>query len=154
MVIRAVLESCFHDSKMYSRLGFFINNHGFFFKEPKSRLENPRFFSYSLMKTTCLIRFLKSLAPWFFDSEILTKPGSAVLSKLKQLPKSISTGAQYVTQTVKFIVKKSKCAGLAQEIRFSAPNSCSLPWLVNGATQLCTSKNKCNKLDPRTGQYF
>ncbi len=28
-----------------------------------------------------------------------------------------------------------------QEIRFSAPNSCSLPWLVKGATQyLCTSK--------------
>jgi hypothetical protein len=27
-------------------------------------------------------------------------------------------------------VKKSKCAGLAQEIGFSAPNSCSLRWLV------------------------
>ncbi len=45
-------------------------------------------------------------------------------------------------QTVKCIVKKSKCAGLAQEIGFSAPNTCSLPWLVNGATQLCTSKKK------------
>jgi hypothetical protein len=33
-------------------------------------------------------------------------------------------------QTVKFIVKKSKYAGLAQEIGFSGPNSCSLPWLV------------------------
>jgi hypothetical protein len=31
-------------------------------------------------------------------------------------------------QTVKFIVKKSKCAG------FSAPNSCSFPWLVKGAS--------------------
>jgi len=30
-------------------------------------------------------------------------------------------------QTVKFIAKKSKCAGLAQEIGFSAPNLCSLP---------------------------
>jgi hypothetical protein len=30
-------------------------------------------------------------------------------------------------QTVKFIVKKSKCAGLAQEIGFSASNSCSMP---------------------------
>ncbi len=37
-------------------------------------------------------------------------------------------------QTVKFIVKKSKCAGLVQEIGFfSAPNSCRLPWLVKGA---------------------
>jgi hypothetical protein len=25
-----------------------------------------------------------------------------------------------------------KCAGLAQEIGFSEPNSCSLPWLVKG----------------------
>jgi hypothetical protein len=37
-------------------------------------------------------------------------------------------------QTVKSIVKKSKCAGLAQQISFSAPNSCSF-------------KKQCNKLD-------
>jgi hypothetical protein len=43
-------------------------------------------------------------------------------------------------QTVKFIAKKSKFAGLAQQIGFSAPNSWSLPWLVRGTTQLCTSK--------------
>jgi hypothetical protein len=43
-------------------------------------------------------------------------------------------------QTVKFIVKMSKCASLAQEIGFSGPNSCSAPWLVKGSTQLCTSK--------------
>ncbi len=50
-------------------------------------------------------------------------------------------------QTVKFIVKKSKCAALAQEIGFSAPNSCSLSWLVKGATQLCTSKkDPCKSL--------
>jgi hypothetical protein len=36
-------------------------------------------------------------------------------------------------QTVKFIVKMSKCAGLAQEI---GPNSCSLLWLVKGATHV------------------
>jgi hypothetical protein len=42
---------------------------------------------------------------------------------------------------VKFIAKKSKFAGLAQELGFSAPNSCSLPWLLKGTTQ----KN-CNKL--------
>jgi hypothetical protein len=33
-------------------------------------------------------------------------------------------------------VKKSKCGGLAQEIGFSGPNSCSLPWLVKGATHV------------------
>jgi hypothetical protein len=57
-------------------------------------------------------------------------------------------------QTVKFIVKKSKCASLAQEIGFSAPNSYSLPWLVKGATQVCTSKKECNKLDLTAAQYF
>ncbi len=57
-------------------------------------------------------------------------------------------------RTVKFIAKKSKCAGLAQEIGFSAPNLCSLPWLVKGATQLCTSKKECNKLDLTAAQYF
>jgi hypothetical protein len=51
-------------------------------------------------------------------------------------------------------VKKSKCAGLAQEIGFSAPNSCSLLWLVKGATQLCISKKERNKLDLTAGQYF
>jgi hypothetical protein len=45
-------------------------------------------------------------------------------------------------QTVQFIGKKSKCARLAQEIGFSAPNSCSLPWLIKGTTQLCTSKKR------------
>jgi hypothetical protein len=57
-------------------------------------------------------------------------------------------------QVVKFIEKKSKCAGLAKEIGFSAPNSSSLPWLVKGATQLCTSKKECNKLDLTAAQYF
>ncbi len=57
-------------------------------------------------------------------------------------------------QTVQFIAKKSKCAGLAQEIGFSAPNSCSVPWLVKGATQLCHSKKECNKLDLTAAEYF
>ncbi len=44
---------------------------------------------------------------------------------------------------------------MCQEIGFSAPNSCSLPWLVKGATQLCTSKKKeCNKLDLTAAQNF
>jgi hypothetical protein len=50
-------------------------------------------------------------------------------------------------QTVKFIAKKSDCASLAQEIGFSARNSCTLPWQVNGATQLGTSTKECNKFE-------
>jgi hypothetical protein len=68
--------------------------------------------------------------------------------------KSISTGAQYVTPDSKFKAKKSKCASLDQENDFSAPNSSSLPWLVNGPTQLCTSKKECNKLGLTAPQYF
>ncbi len=54
--------------------------------------------------------------------------------ELRASPKVLSMWLQ----TVKFIVNKSQCAGLAQEIGFSTPNSCSLPWLVKGTTQLCT----------------
>ncbi len=43
-------------------------------------------------------------------------------------------------RSVKFIAKKPKCACLDQEIGFSLPNLCSLPWLVKGSTHLCTSK--------------
>jgi hypothetical protein len=50
--------------------------------------------------------------------------------------KSISTGAQYVTPNSKIYCEKVKTAGLAQEIGFSAPNLCSLPWLAKGITQL------------------
>jgi len=50
--------------------------------------------------------------------------------------------------------EKAKCASLAQEIGFSAPNSCSLPRLVKVATQLCTSKKECNKSDMTGAQYF
>jgi hypothetical protein len=70
--------------------------------------------------------------------------------------KSISTGALSMwLQTVKFIAKKSKFAGLAHEIGFSAPSSCSLRRLVKGtAIQLCTSKKECNKLHLTAAQYF
>jgi hypothetical protein len=68
--------------------------------------------------------------------------------------KSIFTGAQYVTPDSKFIAKMSKCASLAQENDFSAPNSFSLLWLVKGATQLFTFKKECNKLDLTAAQYF
>jgi hypothetical protein len=68
--------------------------------------------------------------------------------------KSICNGAQYVTPDSKIYCEKSKCAGLAQEIGFSTPNLCSLPWLVKGAIQLCTSKKESNKLDLTAAQYF
>jgi hypothetical protein len=67
-------------------------------------------------------------------------------SSLRASPTVLSMGLH----TVKFIVKKSKCAGLAQEIGFSAPDWYSLPWLVKGATQLWTSTKECNKLDLTT----
>jgi hypothetical protein len=57
-----------------------------------------------------------------------------------------------VTPDAKFIVKKSKCAGLVQEIGFSAPNSCSLPWLAK-AQHSCALK-ECNKLLLTAAQYF
>jgi hypothetical protein len=45
-------------------------------------------------------------------------------------------------------VKKSKCAGLAQEIGFSAPKiRADCPGFVKGATHWCTSKKECNKLN-------
>ncbi len=68
--------------------------------------------------------------------------------------KSISNGAQYVTPDSKVFVKKSKCASLAQEIGFSAPNLCILPTLVKGTTQLCTSQKECNELHLTAAQYF
>jgi hypothetical protein len=48
----------------------------------------------------------------------------------------------------------SKCAGLALETGFSAPNSCSLPWLVKGSTQVGTSKKEYIKLDLTAAQDF
>ncbi len=57
-------------------------------------------------------------------------------------------------ETVQFIVTKTKCAGLAQEIGFFIPDSCRLRWLVKRATQLCTSKKECNKLDLTAAQCF
>ncbi len=51
-------------------------------------------------------------------------------------------------------MKKSKCAGFAWDISFSAPNSSRLPWLVKGATEWCTSTKEYNKLDLTAAQYF
>jgi hypothetical protein len=77
-----------------------------------------------------------------------------VILKNKPYWKSISTGTQYVTPESKICFKNSQNAGLAQEIGFSAPNLCSLPRLLKGATQWCTSKKECNKLDLIAVQYF
>jgi hypothetical protein len=84
-------------------------------------------------------------APWL----VLGKLHNTVCS-LRASPLVLSMWLQ----TVKFIVKNSKCVGLAQEIGFSAPNSCSLPWLGKGAIQLWTSKAECNKLDLTASQFF
>jgi hypothetical protein len=58
-------------------------------------------------------------------------------------------------------VKKSNCAGLAQEIGFSIflhqiRAACRGWWKeqVEGATQLCTSKKGCNKLDLTSAEYL
>ncbi len=83
---------------------------------------------------------------WHISLHVLQRPSTA----LRASPTVLSMWLQ----TVKFIEKKSKCAGLAQEIGFSAPNLCRLPWLVKGATQLCTSKKECNKLDLTATQYY
>jgi len=49
----------------------------------------------------------------------------------------------------------SKCGDLAQDIGFSAPKSCSLLWLVKGATQLCAPpKKSVIKLDLNVAPYF
>jgi hypothetical protein len=42
-------------------------------------------------------------------------------------PKSISTGAEYVTPDSIIYCERVKCAGIAQQIGFSALNSCSFP---------------------------
>jgi hypothetical protein len=59
-----------------------------------------------------------------------------------------------VTQDSKIYCEKSKCASLPEEIGFSAPKSCSFPWLVKGVTHLCASKKECNKLGLIAAQYF
>jgi hypothetical protein len=59
-----------------------------------------------------------------------------------KVTKSISTGAQYVTPNRTVYCKKVKMSQIAQEIGFSAPNSCSSPWLVKGAREVCTSKKE------------
>ncbi len=75
--------------------------------------------------------------------------------KISIKPTSISNGAQYVTPHSKIYCKKKwKCAGLAQEIGFSAPDLWILPWLVKGTAQLCSFKKERNKLDLTAAQYF
>jgi hypothetical protein len=59
-------------------------------------------------------------------------------------------------QTVKFICEKSPyiCQFSSRNWFFCTKCVCILPWLVKGATQLCTSKKECNKLDLTLTQYF
>ncbi len=78
---------------------------------------------------------------------------------LKCVPISVSAALDYIefanqNPVVDLLEAFKSIPTGAQEIGFSAPNSCSLPWLVEGATQLCTSKKECNKLDLTAAQYF
>ncbi len=68
---------------------------------------------------------------------------------------SIFNGTQYVTPDSKIYCEKGKmCRCSSLEIGFSAPNSCSLPRLVKGPTQLCTSQKECNELLQTGAQYW
>jgi len=68
--------------------------------------------------------------------------------------KSISNGAQYVTPDSKIYCIKVKMCRFSSGNWFSCTKPWSLPWLVKGATQLCTSKKECNKLDLTAAEYF
>jgi hypothetical protein len=65
-------------------------------------------------------------------------------------------GSRVDSQTIKFVAKKSKCAGFAQEIGFFCTQiRAGCPWLVKGVqTGVCTSKKECNKLELTVAQYF
>jgi hypothetical protein len=75
--------------------------------------------------------------------------------KVWRCSNSIFTGAQYVTPDSKIYCEKVRlCQFSSGNWFFSAPDSCTLPWQVNGATQLCTSKKECSELDLTATQYF
>jgi hypothetical protein len=62
--------------------------------------------------------------------------------------------------TVKLDEKKSKCAGLAQQIGFHSAKLHSLQWLVEGEASVCTCTvkksviNECNKYDLSAAECF
>jgi hypothetical protein len=63
--------------------------------------------------------------------------------KVWRCSKSISTRARYVTPDSKIYCEKVRLFQFSSgNWFFSAPDSCTLPRQVNGATQLCTSKKK------------
>jgi hypothetical protein len=104
------------------------------------------------------VSFLKSFSPFLPLTKLVYI--SAVLAYhfwymtlvsasvyIKKYISHVRTSPQVLSmwlQIVKFIVKKSKCTGLAQEIDFLAPNLCRLhlQWLVRGTTQFWTSKKR------------
>jgi hypothetical protein len=66
--------------------------------------------------------------------------------------KSISTGVQYVTPAAKFIVKKSKCAGLVQEMVFLHQiRAACRAWQRRNTV---VHRKECNKLLLTAAQYF
>jgi hypothetical protein len=92
---------------------------------------------------------------WFFHQPSTkwlkrTYVHRCVILRNKPCYKSISTGAQHVTPDSKIHCKNVKICW------FSSGNwfLCTLPWLLKGATQWCTSKKECNKLDLSAPQFF
>jgi hypothetical protein len=79
-----------------------------------------------------------------------------VIAVVIMLGKSISTGAQDVTPDSKIYCEKVKRCRFSSENWFFCTKFVQLaPWLlVNVATQMCTSKKGCNKLDLTATQYF
>jgi hypothetical protein len=90
--------------------------------------------------------------------KLISQPKECVhailLGPMKDTLRASPTVLSMWLQIVRFTVEKSKCASLAQEIGCSAPNLCSLPRLVNGATLLFTTEKECNELYLTAAQYF
>jgi hypothetical protein len=75
--------------------------------------------------------------------------------KLVSITKSISTGAHYVvTPDSKIDCAKVKMCQFSSGNGFFCTKFVQLTVAGKGATQLCTSKKECNKLDLTAAQYF
>jgi hypothetical protein len=110
-----------------------------------------------------ILKYFKELAEGYYHNQIPTQHRSGCQTimahtqlgkadKKSTTTKSISIGAQYVTPYSNIYCEKVKMCPFSSGN--GSPNSCSLPCLVKVATQLCASKNECNKLDLTVAQYF
>ncbi len=74
--------------------------------------------------------------------------------KLVSITTSISTGAHYVTPDSKIYCEKVKICQFSSGKWFFCTKFVHLAVASKGATQLCTSKKECDKLNLSAGQYF